>query len=327
MRFNLKTFHNTLLCRSALVCFILLFFTLEVFPEASRVVIVKSSNRLEYEQTSAEIIKSLVNNGVTVVAVEELTTSSLSDNKKFWKTITEKNPDLIITVGTSATSSAIANVQSITIIFTMVLDQFDGIITRSYSTGSKDISGVTLAISVQEQLEILREAMPLVRRVGFLYNKNSMQMYLMARSITRDMGLQLVPYEISSEGDISNALKDILPEIDVFWMPPDAIIYNEPNILRFILRECYINSVPVMAVSKHLASAGAPIALGIDYTDIGKQTAELVVRKLRNGNASHPVIESPRKLILYINNRVLSSLGITIPDRVLGKAVPVESER
>ena len=316
-----------MLCRSALVCFVLLFFTIDVLPEASRVVIVKSSNRLEYEQTSAEIIQSLVKYGVTVVAEEELTASSLSDNKKFWKTITEKNPDLIITVGTSATRSAIANVQRVPVVFTMVLDNIAGNNAQSYSTVSNDISGVTLAISVQEQLDILREAMPLARRVGFLYNKNSMQLYLMARSITKDMGLQLVPYEISSERDISNALKDILPEIDVFWMPPDAIIYNEPSILRFIIRECYINSVPVMAVSKHLASAGAPLALGIDYTDIGKQTAELVVRKLRNGNASQPVIESPRKLILYINNRVLSSLGITIPDRVLRKAIPVESER
>ncbi|MBT4482261.1 MAG: hypothetical protein HOC71_01120 [Candidatus Latescibacteria bacterium] len=258
---------------------------------------------------------------------EEILFNSSSDEENdFWMKIVEKQPDLIITVGTLATRSAVNNVLNIPIIFTMVLDHIESMNSKSTSS-NKNISGVTLAIPVEEQFDILREAMPFVRRVGLIYSRQSAQMYYYARDITNKMGLRLFAYEITSERDIPNAMREILPEIDVLWMPPDAILYNEPNILRFVLRESFTNSVPIIAVSKHLAMAGTPLSLGIDYEDIGKQTAELVLKRFSSNSISTSAIETPRHIILYINNRVLSSLGLNIPSRVLEKAIPVESER
>ena len=152
-------------------------------------------------------------------------------------------------------------------------------------------------------------------------------MHQSAQLIAEDLGLQLVTHEISSERDIPNRLMEILPEIDIFWMPPDAMIYSDSNILSLILRECYRNSVPIIAVSKHLAIAGTPLALGIDFQDIGRQTADLLIKTLSAGHESQSVVETPRKVDMYINRRVVSGLGLEIPNRVLEKAIPVESEK
>jgi putative tryptophan/tyrosine transport system substrate-binding protein len=309
-----------------ILCLFLFISTGEISSQTVHILIVKSAFRTEYEQTTKEIKSSLQNNGLSFNTEEILFNSSSDEENDFWMKIVEKQPDLIITVGTLATRSAVNNVLNIPIIFTMVLDHIESMNSKSTSS-NKNISGVTLAIPVEEQFDILREAMPFVRRVGLIYSRQSAQMYYYARDITNKMGLRLFAYEITSERDIPNAMREILPEIDVLWMPPDAILYNEPNILRFVLRESFTNSVPIIAVSKHLAMAGTPLSLGIDYEDIGKQTAELVLKRFSSNSISTSAIETPRHIILYINNRVLSSLGLNIPSRVLEKAIPVESER
>jgi len=303
----------------------LLVFPGEILSQSARISIVKSALRNEYEQTTKALITTLKSN--ISVNIEEFLFNTVSDNENFlWEKMTEKRPDLIITVGTPATRSAIKNVQNIPIIFTMVLDQFGSGDSQYISSSQPKVSGITLAIPVKEQLEILNDALPSVRRVGFLYSINSENLYHSARDITNKMGLRLVGYQFSSERDILSALKGILPEIDVFWMPPDVTIY-ERSILRYILLEYFRNGVPIMAVSKHIAIAGVPLALGIDYEDIGKQTAELALKRLSSNSVSKPIIETPRTVLLYINERVLSRLGITVPRKIFEKTIPVESGR
>ena len=293
----------------------------------AKVVLVKSTPRTEYErkaseQTSRSISSSLEKSDSALALEEIYFDHDPRGEKQFWNQVIEKKPQLLITVGSSATRSAIYNVKNIPIIFTMVLKKITGVSSNSNST---DVWGVTLAIPVAQQLEIMQEALPAIRRVGLIYSSNSADMYRSAGEVASRKGLRLVASEIASEREIPEALRRITREVDVFWMPPDAVIY-EPNNSRFILLECYQNSVPIMAVSKRLAIAGTPLALGFDYEDIGRQTAELALKRLSSrGSSSKSVIQHPRKVLLYINEWVASSLRLNIPRKVIGKAIPVKS--
>ena len=292
----------------------------QVSTSSPAVLIVKSSFRTEYEQAIDTLKASLPDS--YIISEDTFTPETDAD---FWDRIYRNQPDVIITVGTSATSSAITYARQIPIFYTMVLNHFTD--NNSPATRNNKISGITLSIPVRIQLDLIREAVPFARRVGGLYSKSSIGMHQSAQLIAEDLGLQLVTREITNERDIDNRLMEILPQIDIFWMPPDAMIYSDLNILGLILRECYKNSVPIIAVSKHLAVAGTPLALGVDFQDIGKQTAELVIKTLSAGNASVNKVEAPRKVDMYINRRVVSGLGLEIPNKVLERAIPVESEQ
>jgi len=306
-------------------CLILLFSAGAVSARVVRVALVKSDVRAEYEIASDSLEKALAGDGSNTFRIRRFVYSNSSAG--FWNAVLDYRPELIITVGTKATRSAMNETRDIPIVFTMVLDRFDEIDANGGSPSGRRVGGVTLSIPVVKQFEYIREAMPFVRRVGLIYSPNSVRMYNSARDRAKNMNLQLITREILSERDIQNALREILPDIDVFWMPPDAIIYSDPNILRSILRECYVNSVPIVAVSRHLAVAGAPLALGTDYEDIGRQTADLILGEFADGSFSSVRTEPPRKIVFYINKRVISSLGLSVPGRVLESAIPVESER
>ncbi|MBN1292728.1 MAG: hypothetical protein JXB48_12880 [Candidatus Latescibacteria bacterium] len=298
----------------------------EVSSEPVRILIVKSAMGTEYDQTVSAIKSSLQMDGMSFVTEEILIVPAQEEEQVFWNNVHRNKPKLIITVGTKATTSAVNFVRDIPIIFTMVLGKIETIESQMISARTKDISGVTLSIPVKDQLTMMLEALPYVRRVGLLYSRESIQTYNAANETTKKMGLRLLANEISSERDIPIVLREILPEIDVFWLPPDAVVYERNN-LSYIIRECYTNSIPVIAVSEQFAKAGTPLAFGIDYTDLGKQTAELALRRLSVNSFSTPVIETPRKILLHINKGVATSLGLKIPGRILERAIPVENGR
>ncbi len=304
-----------------ILCLSLLAAAGSVQSRPARVVLVSSPLRAEYDQASKTIISALVK-GDNSLAAEKITFDSkpeMEDN--FWRKVLDRRPDLIITVGTPATRSAISKVRNVPIIFTMVLDNISDLDPDSRSP---DINGVTLAIPVRQQLEMMEQALPNIRRIGLLYSGNSSQIYQTARDIASQKGLRLVASEIISERDIPDALRRIISEVDIFWMPPDAVIYDQ-NILQFILKECFRNSVPIMALSKQIAMAGTPLALGVDYDDIAIQTSELAQKRISRGSFSKLIVEHPRKVILYINERVASRLNLNIPENIIEQAEFVKS--
>ena len=305
---GILAFYGSLAARPALVC------------------LVKSEQREEYEQTSKALVSELADRRDEVTIEESLLGSDGDAEGQFWDSVKARQPEMIVTVGPLATRSAVQHINNIPIIFTLVLDNPADLHSNPVN---QQLNGVSLTIPVEEQLKLIKEALPDVRRVGLLYSQHSDTMYQAARKAAQKTGLRLVAAEVATERDIPSALRKILPQIDAFWMPPDDVVYDSrfPHILRFILLECFQNSVPVVAMSVHMATAGAPLALGIDYEDLGRQTAELVMKKLTGRTLAGNLVENPRKVVIYINEWVASSLGLKIPRKVIDQAVPVKSGR
>jgi len=294
-----------------------------VHAKPARVALVKSPVWKEYEQTSRSILSSLGSN--PEILIDEIVFDADSDSEEqFWQRVTEDEPELIITVGTASTRSAIRNVKNIPIVFTTVLDNLKAMLAGG---NSADICGITLAIPVEVQLRMLKNALPEVRSVGYVYGMNSVDLYQSAMRYSSRYGIRLVPRLIASERDIPQALREIIPEVDALWMPLDAMLYYNQNIRHFILLECFKNSVPIMAVSEKIAEAGTPLAVDVDYEDIGRQTAELIMKKLTQGSRNRNVIQHPRKVLLYINKGVPTSLELNIPETIAKDAIPVQSGR
>ena len=284
------------------------------------ITVVKSSDLAEFDQAS-RIISDRLSDRQESVTLKQLNSDSPEQEKRFWQEISETNPHLVVTIGTRATRSALQYCEKLPLVFTMVLDHLE----KSHKTGGdQDFGGVTLSIPVDDQFEYLRKALPDARRLGYIYSSGSEETYEQARRAAEKYGFRLVVEKVDTERDILDALRRMLPEIDAFWMPPDQLTWQY-IVFRFVVIECFNNGVPVISVYRSRAEAGIPIALGVDYEDIGRQTADLVVRRLEKGKFTRPVIVHPRKLVIYINNGVLSNLNLKMPDDLLDQTVSVKS--
>ncbi len=287
-----------------------------------RVILIKSDRVWqEYDETSQVIASTLRESSLSVDVEETFLESDPARLPAFWRALSQKQPDLLITVGTPATRSGMQYAGNLPLIFTLVLDNPTG--QGANSTLDQPASGVTLMVPLRDQLQMIRQALPEARRVGLLHSRSSAALYSSVARQADELGLRLEPRVISGERDVPDALRSLLPNVDVVWMPPDNLVYDS-RIIRFILLECFQNSVPIVAASRAVAEAGTPLALGVDYADIGRQTAEMALRRLSGAETGLRVV-GPRRVQLYINDFVASSLGLNIPKAVRDKAVVVRN--
>ncbi len=284
------------------------------------VLLVKSANIPEYT-TAAKGIADKLRESSDDLVIKQTDLGSKGQDEKFWNEIKASGPVLVISIGTQATRGALQHCTDLPVVFTMVLNQPD---LSSNSSIKRDIGGVTLNIPVDSQFQYLKKALPATRRVGFIYSPEADSAFQAASKSAKSQGLQLVVEKANSERDVPDAVRRMLSEIDAFWMPPDKMMY-ENIVFRFVVLECFKNGIPIISVYRHRAKAGIPLAIGVDYEDIGRQTAELVLRRLKGDKFTQPVIEQPRKLLLYINDGVVSNLNIKIPDEMIGLTVSVRS--
>ena len=289
--------------------------------ESYRVAIVASSTRVEYQQASQIIASELQQANPGIVAQKQIFDSGNGREEEFWQRLAQSNPDLVVTIGTEATQSAKRYISNTPVVFSMVLDNYG---SRLGEGDSRDFNGVTLAIPIDKQFEYINKVLPQARRVGFIYGSKMEETYKMAVAAAKKQNIRLFSEKIASERDIPEALRRILPVIDAYWMPLDPMFFEE-IVFRFMLPECFKNSVPIVSVYRHVVQAGIPLALGVDYEDISRQTAQIALRRLNGGRFASPVVDHPRKLVLYVNEAVASSLNIRIPAELNGQVIPVRS--
>ncbi len=287
---------------------------------AGTVVLVRSTNIPQYDMAAKSIAQRL-RESADNIDVKQIDYRSSGEDERFWDEIKSSDPMLVLSIGSQATRGALQYCTDLPVVFTMVPNQPD---LSSRPPAKRDIGGVTLSIPVDSQFEYLKKALPATRRVGFIYSPEAESAFQAASKSAKSQGLQLVVEKANSERDVPDAVRRMLSGIDVFWMPPDKLMYQN-MVFRFVVLECFKNGIPIVSVYRRRAEEGIPLAIGVDYEDIGRQTAELVLKRLENGKFSRPDIEQPRKLLLYINDGVVSSLNIRIPENMKSRTVPVKS--
>ncbi len=291
-------------------------------PGRSGVVLVLSSDSREYRLAADGFSTALRESGRPVAVEESILPAGKAEaaaQDSFWSAVRAANPALVLSVGTPAARAALQRLQDIPQAFTMVL----GDPSREAPAGaSPPVFGLCLSLGFREQLEAIRESLPLVRRVGYLVTSGAGAAPDSLRRLCDELGLRLVEARLGGKQELLGTLKGLLEGIDLLWLPPDPLLYSQDVSLN-LLEFCYLHRVPVFAFSRQMALAGAPLSLGSDYADVGAQSAGMALRCLFPEPGSRPStgVQSARSVVLYVNQPVAESLGLHIPRRVLSRSV------
>jgi len=183
--------------------------------------------------------------------------------------------------------------------------------------------GVSISIPIENQLEILLDALPVIKKPGLLYSPIQDNLYRSALEFSKKANIDLLAIQFDRYKDIPSALKTIISDVDALLLPPNVNIY-QPEVIEYILKESFHIGIPVMAFSKQVAIAGSPLAISPDYKDISSQTAELAIQIL---SEQIPIQKHqwPRTVILYINEGISSSLGLYYSRKALDKAIIISA--
>ncbi len=231
----------------------------------------------------------------------------------FLRNMHKIKPDMILSIGVNALIK-VKDVRDIPIVYVMVLNP------QSIIIGKKNITGVSMNISPEKQLNTIMKVFPEVNRVGLIYDINkTADLVKDAQNAAKSKKITLIKKEAHNSKEVLSLINDMKGEIDVFWMLPDTTVIT-PEAVEFLLSFSLENKVPIFTFSDKYVEIGALMSLSIDAYDLGKQTGEMAKKILSGTDVKVVPGTDARKTVLSINLKVAKKLGMTVNDVIINKA-------
>ncbi|WP_455713965.1 ABC transporter substrate binding protein [Anaerosporobacter sp.] len=230
-------------------------------------------------------------------------------------TLVNDNPDLILAIGTSTAQSLANLTKDIPIVVTAVTDPEEAGIVDTNEAPGGNVTGTSDLNPVKEQMYLLKQLVPTADKVAILYcssEDNSKFQADLAAEAAANIGIETVEATVSSTNDIEQVIQSLVDKVDAIYAPTDNTIASGMSTVSMIANA---NNIPVICGETGMVENGGLATYGLDYYNLGKQTAAMAVKILTGESepADMP-IEYIENVELAINEDVATQLGITIPD-------------
>ena len=230
--------------------------------------------------------------------------------------------DVIVTSATPATLAAKQATAVIPIVFAAVSDPVGTGLVASLARPGGNVTGLANQISDTsgKKLELLREAVPGLRRLAIMANVGNPASVLdmgEAQATARTLGLEVTTSEIRRAEDIAPAFEALKDRADALYLCPDPLMNanrTRINILAVGAR------LPTMHGVREYVEAGGLMSYGANISNQFRRVADFVDKILRGAKPADIPVEQPTKFDLIINLTAAKALGLDIPPTLLARA-------
>jgi ABC-type uncharacterized transport system substrate-binding protein len=231
--------------------------------------------------------------------------------------------DLIFAVNTPAALAIKRTGTRLPVVFAQVSEPIEIGLVESLARPGRNFTGLTTINRelMAKRLELLKEAIPGLTRVGHLanpgYEVHKAQVTEMTAA-ARALGLTLHLAEVRSPSEFEGALARMTAaHVGAFIVQQDDLFVANRGLLIDLAVQ---RRLPAMFVFSLYARAGGLMSYGASAEDLYRRAAEYVDRILKGAKPSDLPVERPAKFELVINAKTAKALGLTIPQTVLLQA-------
>ena len=233
--------------------------------------------------------------------------------------------DLIIaSAGTQVVTAAKNATETIPIVMIGVRDPVGTGLIASLARPGGNVTGVSgyagLEI-VAKQLELLKEAVPKIRRVAILSNPSNAYHQLAIREVNvaaRSLGVQLQLLEARGPNEFDGAFAAMAKErVGALLVLSDAIFNSHRTRLADLAAR---SRLPAAYGVRESVEAGGLMSYGPSFRDFYRRAATYVDKILKGAKPADLPVEQPMKFELVINLKAAKALGLTIPQWLLQRA-------
>lgn len=237
-----------------------------------------------------------------------------------------EKPDMILAIATP-TAQACAqalkknpHMQKTPMLFTAVTDPVSAGLVKDLKRPGANITGVSDMLPVGRHLGMVKEFLPSLEKMGFLYNAgevNSKILVPLFQAEGQKMGIEIVEATVSKSADVYQAVKSLVGRVDAVFIPTDNTVVSA---LESAIKVCVQNKLPLFNADVDSVKRGSIAAMGFDYYQHGYQTGALAKRILEGADTAVTPVETQAKLQLHINKQAAEKMGVDIPAALLERA-------
>ena len=172
-----------------------------------------------------------------------------------------------------------------------------------------------------KRLELLKEAVPRLRRVAVLWNRGDLAMTLRfeaSASVAGQLGVGVQPLGVREPDDLDGAFAGMEREMpDAILMLADTFtVQNRRRVFEFANR----HALAAMYEFDALVRDGGLMSYGADRAETFDRAAALVVRVLEGASPATLAFELPTRFKLAVNLGTAKAIGLEFPPLTLARA-------
>ena len=233
--------------------------------------------------------------------------------------------DLILAIATPPAQQLFTVNQNTPILGTAITDYADAGLVDSNEHPGGLISGTSDNCPMDAQLDLLLSVKPDIKTLGILYTSSEVNSEIQANQMEaecqkRDIEVRTVT--IPDKTVINDAMAALAAECDAVYIPTDNNIASAMGSVDVISRER--NLITLVGVSDMVKNGGC-LSLGVNYYDLGKQTAEMAVRVLNGEDIGTMPIGYDKSGTVYYNSDALEAIGIQLTDEFKASAIDMRN--
>ncbi|MBQ2887363.1 MAG: ABC transporter substrate-binding protein, partial [Firmicutes bacterium] len=176
-----------------------------------------------------------------------------------------------------------------------------------------NVTGVSDYIDVAAIFNLANELTPEVKSYGFIYNMGEVNSVSVIEDAKAYLDAQGIPYTeafVTNIGEVTTAAQSLVGKVDAFFLPIDNTVASAmSNVADIAIK----NNIPVYVAADSMVHDGGLATAGVNYTQLGKQTAQMLIRILINGEA---IADNPVEVLteysVTVNEETAAALGVDV---------------
>lgn len=225
--------------------------------------------------------------------------------------------DVIMAIATPTAMAAAKYSKDIPIVFSAVSDPVGAGLMDDLKKPNNNITGTSDEIQVDQILDLALKVDPNLKTLGFIYNSseaNSVSNLAKAKEFCKKHDIKLVEGSGANITEIQSAVSVLTDKCDAIFAPNDNTVASSMSAL---VETANKKKVPVYTGADSMVSDGGFATVGIDYTELGKETARMTDKILKGEDVENlPVKVFKDNLNIYVNEKTMETLGIQLPKDV-----------
>lgn len=236
-----------------------------------------------------------------------------------------RNSDLILAIATPAASAILNEAKDqekdTPILFTAVTDPVSAKLIASNELPGGNVTGTNDMNPIAEQISLVKELVPDAKTLGIIYTAsetNSEIQANIAKTEAEKLGLTVIISTIDTINNLQSVASILARKVDALYIPTDNAIAGAMGVINEVVLQ---EKIPAIAGEINSVIDGGSITYGINYYNLGFETAQMAISILKNEKTPSEIPSiGLSEFKLVINKKQLDQIGITVPSSLLEKA-------
>jgi putative ABC transport system substrate-binding protein len=257
------------------------------------------------------------------ITIEFRWASNVGEMQALAKELADMNVDVILAPASTQVAPARQATKTIPIVFAQHADPVGTGDVASLAHPGGNVTGVSMVLTelAAKSLEILKEAVPPIKKVGVLWNPTTPshnQVVSQLKIAAASLGLQLVMAPVGETSDFEKAFATMKQEqVDGFIVPPSPLTNSQPKVLAELELQ---HRLPGIFGNRENVRAGGLMSYGADFGYMYRLAATYIDKVLKGEKPGDLPVEQASKYYLVVNLNTAKALGIELSPTVIARA-------